>query len=48
MIHKGFNLIPDVSRSIDSSIFVMLHASLVATDVLNHIGAALYRCHLAG
>jgi hypothetical protein len=48
VIDIGFNSVPDMSGSIDSSIFVMCHALLDAAGLSNHIGAALHRCHLAG
>ncbi|MGC1852967.1 MAG: hypothetical protein WA687_11070 [Solirubrobacterales bacterium] len=47
VIREGFDPIPDVSWSIDSSIFVMHHAPLDATDFLKRIGHTLYRRHLA-
>ena len=34
VIHEGFDPIPDMSRSIDSSIFVMRHAMFDAIDFL--------------
>jgi hypothetical protein len=34
VIHEGFDPISDMGRSIDSSIFVMRHATFVATDHL--------------
>jgi hypothetical protein len=47
VIHEGFDPIPDMSRSIDASIFVMCHAMFDATHVLKHIGPALDRRHLS-
>ena len=47
VIHEGFDPISDMGRSIDSSIFVMPHATFGATDVLKHIGPTLDRRHLA-
>jgi hypothetical protein len=47
VIHEGFDPISDMSRSIDSSIFVMRHAMFDAADVLKHIGPALDRRHLS-
>jgi hypothetical protein len=46
VIHKDFDLIPDMGWSIDSSIFVMRHAPFDATDLLKHIGPTLHRRHL--
>jgi hypothetical protein len=46
VIHEDFDSVPDMSRSIDSSIFVMRHATLTATDFLKHIGSTLDRRHL--
>jgi hypothetical protein len=48
VIDIGFNSVPDMSGSIDSSIFVMSDALLEAAGLSNHIGAAFYRRHLAG
>jgi len=47
VIHEDFDPIPDMGRSIDSSIFIMRHAPFDATDFLNHIGPTLDRRHLA-
>ena len=46
-IHEDFYSIPNMDRSIDSSIFVMRYAMFGATDVLKHIGPTLDRRHLA-
>jgi hypothetical protein len=48
VIHEGFDPIPDMGRSIDSSMFVMRHATFDATNSLQHIGPTLDRRHLAG
>jgi hypothetical protein len=48
VIDIGFNSVPNMSGSIDSSIFVMCHALFDAAGLSNHIGAALHRRHLAG
>jgi hypothetical protein len=47
VIHERFDPIPDMGRSIDSSIFVMRHATFDTTDFLKHIGPALNRRHLS-
>jgi hypothetical protein len=47
VIHEGLDPIPDMSRSIDSSIFVMRHAPLYTTDFLKHIGPTLHRRDVA-
>jgi hypothetical protein len=47
VIYEGFDPIPDMGRSIDSSIFVMCHTMFDATDFLKQIGPALDRRHLA-
>ena len=47
VIHESFDPIPDMGRSIDSSIFVMRHATFDATDFLKHIGPTLDPRHLA-
>lgn len=47
VIHEDFDPISDMGRSIDSSIFVMPHATLDATDLLKHIGPTLDHCHLS-
>jgi len=46
-IHKDVDPIPDTGRSIDSSIFVMRHATFDATDFLQDSGLTLDRRHLA-
>jgi len=46
-IDEHFDPIPDMGRAIDSSIFIMGHATLEATDFLNHIGPALDSRHLS-
>ena len=46
-IQERFNPIPDMGRSIDSSIFVMRHATLYTTGFLNHIGPTLDGRHLS-
>jgi hypothetical protein len=48
VIDIQFNSVPNMSGSIDSSIFVMCHALLDAAGLSNHIGAALHRRYLAG
>jgi hypothetical protein len=47
VVYEGFDPIPDMSRSIDSSIFVVCHTTFDATDFLKHIGSALHRRDLA-
>jgi len=47
VIHENFDPIPDMGRSIDSSIFIMRHATFDATDFLKHISSTLDRRHLA-
>jgi len=47
VIHEHFDPIPDMSGSIDSSIFVMCHATFDAIDFLNHLCPTLDRRHLA-
>ena len=47
VIHESFDPIPDMGRSIDSSIFVMRHATFDATDFLKHIGPTLDCRHLS-
>jgi hypothetical protein len=47
VIQEGFDPIPDMGRSIDSSIFVMRHATFDATDFLKHIGTTLDCRHLS-
>ena len=47
VIHEGLDPILDMSRSIDSSIFVMRHAPLYTTDFLKHIGLTLHRRYVA-
>ena len=47
VIDIGFNSVPDMSGSVDSSIFVMSYALLDAAGLSNHIGAAFHRRHLA-
>ena len=46
-IHERFDPVPDLGRSIDSSIFVMRHVTFYATDFLKHIGHVLDRRHLS-
>lgn len=46
-IDGHFDPIPDMGWAIDSSIFIMCHATLYATDVLNHICPALDGRHLS-
>ena len=41
VIHEGFDLIPDMGRSIDSRIFVMCHATFDFADFLTHRGPNL-------
>jgi hypothetical protein len=48
VIEIGFNVVSDMSGSIDSSIFVMCHALLDTAGLPKHIGAALHRRHLPG
>jgi hypothetical protein len=40
-IDEHFDPIPDMGWAIDSSIFIVCHATLYATDVLYYIGPAL-------
>jgi hypothetical protein len=47
VVYEDFDPIPDMGRSIDSSIFVMPHAAFDTTDFLKHIGPALHRRYLA-
>ena len=47
VIYVDFNSIPDMGRSIDSSIFVMCHTTFDTTDFLKHIGPTLHRRYLA-
>jgi hypothetical protein len=47
VVDEDFDSIPDMGRSIDSSIFVMRHTTLDTTDFLKHIGPALHRHDLA-
>jgi hypothetical protein len=47
IIHEDFDPIPDMGRSIDSSIFVMPNATFYATDFLKHICPTLDRRDLA-
>jgi hypothetical protein len=46
-IDEYFDPIPDMGWAIDSSIFIMGHTMLLATDFLNHIGPALDSRHLS-
>jgi hypothetical protein len=46
-IDEHFDPIPDMGWAVDSSIFIMGHATLEATDFLNHIGSALDSRHLS-
>ncbi len=46
VVHEGFDPVPDMGRSIDSSIFVMCHPTFDATGILQHIGPTLDCRHL--
>ncbi|MEK7783905.1 MAG: hypothetical protein AAB658_00590 [Chloroflexota bacterium] len=47
VVDEDFDSIPDMGRSIDSSIFVMRHTTFDTADFLKHIGPALHRRYLA-
>jgi len=47
VIHEGFDPISDMGQSIDSSIFVMPHATFGSTDLVKHIGPTLDHRHLS-
>jgi len=47
VVYEDFDSIPDMGRSVDSSIFVMCHTTFNTTDFLKHIGTALHRRYLA-
>jgi len=47
VIYEDFNSIPDMGRSVDSSIFVMCHTTIDTTDFLKHIGPTLHGRYLA-